>query len=286
MVTRICSDVEEQLASDSWWIVKWNNFLSSLKRTIKDDEPVVVHYKKEDLEAIESIREIVDVRKLFSYLKENQIDHRRAWVFQFEKSMNEILKLMGGRFNCPHYKSLENQVVDKYEYEIEFINERRETFSIEDMRDIPDTLKELMKFYTEYKTRIIDYEMNLEYRKKYFIVRKEIEQIPKEYLFSHITWDNKVWIFVGEKYRDAIDKLWEKIGFKIRCYELDESVIERMNLGDLGMYFVYCYIPYYDFYYDASLTEAIYRNGYESFVDDRAIVDAFEDDGRMNYISD
>ena len=46
-------DVEEQLESDSLWLVKWNDFLCCLKRTIKDDEPIVALSKKEDLEAIE-----------------------------------------------------------------------------------------------------------------------------------------------------------------------------------------------------------------------------------------
>ena len=263
------------------WIIKWNDFLCSLRKTIGDDEMTVMLSKMEDLERIESISEIVDFKKLYSYLKQHQIDHARAWIFQFEKSMNEILKFALGRFNYSHEKGLEDVVVEEYEYYIGLINDKREVFSTEDIRDIPDTLKEALNFYLEYQTRVIDYEANLQYRRKYFIVRKGIEQIPKESLCINISWDLKGYIYVGKEYKDKFDALLKEIGYELKNYELDEANIHDKRLEDYKVNFRYSYIPYYDFHGDVSLTEAIYRYGHADFIEERAIIDAFEDEGRI-----
>ena len=54
--------------------------------------------------------------------------------------------------------------VQGYGYQVDFFNEERDTISPEDMKYIPDELKEVQKFYKDYKTRVIDYEANIEYK--------------------------------------------------------------------------------------------------------------------------
>ena len=257
-------------------IINWNDFLVTLKKTIGDDEVKVVLTEGEDFTKIKSVKEIINFKVLYAFLKQHQIEHRRAWIFQFEKSFNEIFKYVASRYNYPHINELEEEVIDNYEYEIEFINEKRDTFTPNDMGYIPNTLKYIVKFYSEYKTRVIDYEANIEYRKAYFDIRKGIEAIPKNSLFIRISCGTGAFIFVDKKHKKVFDELLEKIGFELCCYELDEDEIDER-----GVEFGYHKLDYYDFNRDASLSEYIYSKGYADYVKERAIINAFEDAGRI-----
>lgn len=272
----VTNDKDERL-----WIIKWNQFLTSLKKTIEEDETKLISIDAQDFVQIEAIREIIDFRMLYSYLKEHQIEYARAWIFRFERSMDEILEFALSRFNCPHSKELDQEVVIEYEDDIAYVNEERENFSEEGMRDIPDILEEIQKFYLEYKNRILDYESNLEYRKKYYRIRKVIEKIPKENLFVSISSDDEAYIYVSKEYKNMFDSLLEEMDAKWRSYELEEYELYYQKLQNYDVEFVYDKIPYYDFHQDASLSEKVYRYGCDEFIDERAIIDAFEDDDRL-----
>ena len=265
----------------SEWIISWNEFLCCMKRTIGDNETSVELSQMEDLKDIKEIKDIIDFKKLFEYLNQQQIERPKAWVYNFEKSMNNILDFSLEKRNRPHDKEFEWDLVNKYYDTIVFFNRKRETFSVEDMNELFVQFKNILKFYSKYSIRLLDYDANRRHREQYFVIRKGIEEIPKESLFAYISCEKKVYILVGKEYKDEVDALLKKIDCDLIVDELWEGDIEDMGLENDPVDFFYSYIAYYDFCNYTSLTEEIYREGYVYFVTERAILDAFEDEGRV-----
>ncbi|MBO4687279.1 MAG: hypothetical protein J5636_02085 [Clostridiales bacterium] len=114
------------------------------------------------------------------------------------------------------------------------------------------------------------------YRKCYYEVRKYIEAVPQEKLFMEITDDLKAVIYVGKEYVDALYEVLKmdylmKCTLEDNCYsdaEYPESVKQNID-------YVLRYLAYYDF------SGHSVDHDIESDPSDKAIVDAFDDLGRI-----
>ena len=114
------------------------------------------------------------------------------------------------------------------------------------------------------------------YRKCYYEVRKFIEAVPQEKLFMEITCDFKAVIYVGKEYVDALYEVLKmdylmKYTLEDNCYsdvEYPESVKQNID-------YVLRYLAYYDF------SGHSVDHDIESNPSDKAIVDAFDDLGRI-----
>ncbi len=114
------------------------------------------------------------------------------------------------------------------------------------------------------------------YRKCYYEVRKFIEAVPQEKLFMEITSDFKAVIYVGKEYVDALYKVLKmdylmKYTLEDFCYsdaDYPESVKQNID-------YVLSYLSYYDF------SGHSVDHDIESNPSDKAIVDAFDDLGRI-----
>ena len=114
------------------------------------------------------------------------------------------------------------------------------------------------------------------YRKCYYEVRKYIEAVPQEKLFMEITDDSKAVIYVGKEYVDALYEVLKmdylmKYTLEDNCYsdaEYPESVKQNID-------YVLRYLAYYDF------SGHSVDHDIESNPSDKAVVDAFDDLGRI-----
>ena len=114
------------------------------------------------------------------------------------------------------------------------------------------------------------------YRKRYYEVRKFIEAVPQEKLFMEITDDSKAVIYVGKENVDALYEVLKmdylmKYTLEENCYsdaEYPESVKQNID-------YVLRYLAYYDF------SGHSVDHDIESNPSDKAIVDAFDDLGRI-----
>ena len=114
------------------------------------------------------------------------------------------------------------------------------------------------------------------YRKCYYEVKKFIEAVPQEKLFMEITDDSKAVIYVGKEYVDALYEVLKmdylmKYTLEENCYsdaEYPESVKQNID-------YVLRYLAYYDF------SGHSVDHDIESNPSDKAIVDAFDDLGRI-----
>ena len=273
----MANENQEQAA----YIIKWDRFFARIHCTITGTDPERF-VQMEDPEHIETVREIVDLKALYAYLKKHGIEHQKAWINQFEKNCNELLKYAASRFNRVHPKGLEYRIVGEYEEEIFFINNgRSKIFSPEEMKELPKVLKRLQAFYSDYEIRIRDYEANLRYRKVYFKIMEAIRDIPKKSLFIRISDDAKAYIFVSGIYKEKFDKALAAIDFDLESDAFDKDDEWDQDFLAFPVDYVYTRLPYYDFSDYSSITEAVYRNKYGVFVEEKAIMDAFEDDERI-----
>ena len=122
----------------------------------------------------------------------------------------------------------------------------------------------------------IDNSPYAEYRKCYYEVRKFIEAVPQEKLFMEITDDSKAVIYVGKEYVDALYEVL-KIDY-LRKYTLEEfsySDVEYPESVKQNIDYVLRYLAYYDF------SGHSVDHDIESNPSDKAIVDAFDDLGRI-----
>ena len=114
------------------------------------------------------------------------------------------------------------------------------------------------------------------YRKCYYEVRKFIEAVPQEKLFMEITSDFKAVIYVGKEYVDALYEVLKmdylmKYTLEDICYsdaDYPESVKQNID-------YVLSYLSYYDF------SGHSVDHDIESNPSDKAVVDAFDDLGRI-----
>ena len=114
------------------------------------------------------------------------------------------------------------------------------------------------------------------YRKCYYEVRKFIEAVPQEKLFMEITDDSKAVIYVGKEYVDGLYEVLKmdylmKYTLEENCYsdaEYPESVKQNID-------YVLRYLAYYVF------SGHSVDHDIESNPSDKAVVDAFDDLGRI-----
>ena len=114
------------------------------------------------------------------------------------------------------------------------------------------------------------------YRKCYYEVKKFIEAVPQEKLFMEITDDLKAVIYVVKEYVDALYEVLKmdylmKYTLEENCYsdaEYPESVKQNID-------YVLSYLAYYDF------SGHSVDHDIESNPSDKAVVDAFDDLGRI-----
>lgn len=114
------------------------------------------------------------------------------------------------------------------------------------------------------------------YRKCYYEMRKYIETVPQEKLFMEIETDSKAVIYVGKEYVDALYEVLKmdylmKYTLEENCYsdaEYPEAVKQNID-------YVLRYFAYYDF------SGHSVDHDIESNPSDKAVVDAFDDLGRI-----
>ena len=114
------------------------------------------------------------------------------------------------------------------------------------------------------------------YRKCYYEVKKFIEAVPQEKLFMEITDDLKAVIYVGKEYVDALYEVL-KMDYLMK-YTLEENFYSDAEYPESvkqNIDYVFRYLAYYDF------SGHSVDHDIESNPSDKAVVDAFDDLGRI-----